>query len=127
MSNDDEYSDWERPVINKLSSDEITTCITNDGQEFLFVKRDLTPVDWELIAVVNQNSITDKLVYIKYLMRNMVMILTLLGLLALIGYYFLHIRRIIDFTKTTERIMNRDFSVKRSEERRVGKECRSRY
>src|SRR5690625_374118 len=112
ISNDDENSDWERAVINKLSSDEITTSITNDGQEFLFVKRDLTPVDWELIAVVNQNSITDKLVYIKYLIRNMVMILTLLGLLALIGYYFLHIRRIIDFTKTTERIMNRDFSVK---------------
>src|SRR5690625_6860057 len=32
ISNDDENSDWERAVINKLSSDEITTSITNDGR-----------------------------------------------------------------------------------------------
>lgn len=99
-------------MINNLSSDTLTSSYTNDDQEYLFVSRKLESVDWDLVAVVNQNEVTSKLVHIKHLVKNLIIVLTSLGVLTLIGYYFTQIRRIIALTKTTEKIVNKDLNVK---------------
>lgn len=110
-TNNSEETDWEKSVINNLNSDTLTASYMNNGQEYLFVRRNLKSVNWDLIAVVNQNEVTEKLVNIKNLVRDMIIVLTLLGLLTFVGYYFTHIRRIITLTKTTEKIGKQDFNV----------------
>ncbi len=83
-----------------------------DEKDYLVVKRSIADVNWNLIAVVNEKSVANQLAQISALIRNMVITLTILGLVALFGFYYSIIRRIIDLTRKTERMVKRDFSVR---------------
>jgi two-component system, sensor histidine kinase YesM len=83
-----------------------------EKDKYLIVNRKVAGVDWNLTAIVNKNQIAKRLVNIKQSIRNMVIFLTVFGLIALIGYYYSDVRRIINLTKTTERMEKKDFSVR---------------
>lgn len=112
----------EVPSKNQVNIDkEILTTIderstsfnySKDDQDYLIVSRKIDEVDWNLVAVVNENEIAWQLVDIRVLIRNMIISLTLLGLIGLLGYYYANIRRIIDLTNSTEKIESKDFTVK---------------
>jgi len=81
------------------------------GHRYLMVSKKVHGIDWYLTAIVSKNKIDQSLVHIRKLMRDTFVILTLLGLIALVGYYFSDIRRIIALTRSTKQLEQKDFSV----------------
>lgn len=84
---------------------------TAHGRHYLMVSKKVHGIDWYLTALVSKNKIDQSLVHIRKLMRDTFIILTLLGLIALVGYYFSDIRRIIALTRSTKQLEQKDFSV----------------
>lgn len=105
------------PELGKLlegidNADRSSSQYSIDDKNYLVVKRPITDVNWNLIAVVNEKSVANQLAKISSLIRNMVIILTILGLVVLFGFYYSLVRRIIDLTRKTERMVKRDFSIR---------------
>lgn len=102
----------DKEILTTIDERSTSFNYSNNDQDYLIVSRKIDEVDWNLIAVVNENEIASQLVDIRVLIRNMIISLTLLGLIGLIGYYYANVRRIIDLTNSTEKIENKDFTVK---------------
>lgn len=85
---------------------------SSNHQEYLLVTRKIEDSNWSLSAIVNESKIAEDFGDIKTLVLIMIIILTILGMLALIIYYYTNIKRIIKLSEITKHVGDRNFNVK---------------
>lgn len=93
----------------KVNKSSFSTNIS--GVNYLTLERPVSGTHWTLIDMVGYNQIGKSLLHIRQLMRDLLILLTILGLVALILYYYSNVKRIIKLTESTRQVENRDFSV----------------
>ncbi|GGE26094.1 histidine kinase [Pullulanibacillus camelliae] len=104
-------SDLQQLQQTILKDNQVNFNYKAQGHHYLAVSKKVKGIDWYLVALVSKNKIDQSLIHIRELMRDTFIILILLGLIALVGYYFSDIRRIIALTHSTKQLEQKDFSV----------------
>jgi two-component system, sensor histidine kinase YesM len=106
-----------KPYPDALFRKEITNDqnITFDYQtsdnHFLVVKKKLEDTQLLLVAMVNEGEVVKGLFHVLTSIRNMIILLTLLGVVAFLGFFYSIILRIVELTKQTRLVEKGDFSA----------------
>ncbi|MBM7579643.1 cache domain-containing sensor histidine kinase [Jeotgalibacillus terrae] len=83
-----------------------------DGESYHAVIQPLDHTNLTLIATVDNSSIKQGLSGLRTMIQLMIIVLILLGIAAMIGFYHFNIKRIIELTDQTEKVERGDFSAK---------------
>ncbi|OAS89414.1 sensor histidine kinase [Metabacillus litoralis] len=79
------------------------------GEDFTVVTQPLTGTNLSLVALVDKESVAEGLTGLQASIKLMIIVLTLLGILAMIGFYHFNIKRILYLTNQTQRVEKGDF------------------
>ncbi|WP_231378650.1 cache domain-containing sensor histidine kinase [Virgibacillus sp. CM-4] len=78
---------------------------------YLVVKKELQGTNWYSVAMVDEGEVVQELYHVRNSIRNMIILLVLLGAVAFVGFYRSNIRRIIELTRQTWQVSNGDFTA----------------
>ncbi len=98
-------------AIKGAGSEEETFGYQKDDEKYNVVKRPLEGTDLVLYAVVDKKDVAESITGMQGSIRIMMIALTVLGILAMAGFYRYNIKRIIDLTKQTQQVEKGDFSA----------------
>lgn len=95
-----------------VDSEKKSMNFTSNGTTNLVVKKEVKGTNWRTIAIVNEGEVVKSLYNVRGLIVNMIVLLTFLGVLAFLGFYYSYIKRIIELTEQTKQLERGDFSAK---------------
>ena len=76
----------------------------SDSNEYLSVKKKLKGTNWLSVAVVDEGELVKELYTVRASIRNMIVLLFILGVIAFIGFYQSYIQRITELTRQTRQV-----------------------
>jgi two-component system, sensor histidine kinase YesM len=98
--------------IKEVTNDQKPTFDYQTPQNhFLVVKKKLENTQLLLVAMVNEGEVVKGLFQVLASIRNMIILLSLLGVIAFIGFFYSIILRIVELTKQTRLVEKGDFSA----------------
>ena len=71
---------------------------------YLSVKKKLKGTNWLSVAVVDERELVKELYTVRASIRNMIVLLFILGVIAFIGFYQSYIQRITELTRQTRQV-----------------------
>lgn len=99
----EELNDW---VIN---GKEPAYSYKKDNNGYLSVKKKLEGTNWLSVAVVDEGELVKELYAVRASIKNMIVLLFVLGIIAFIGFYRSYIQRIIELTRQTKQVEKGNF------------------
>lgn len=99
----EELKDW---VIN---GEESAYSYKKDNNSFLGVKKKLEGTNWLSVAVVDEGELVKELYAVRASIKNMIILLFVLGVIAFIGFYRSYIQRITELTRQTMQVEKGNF------------------
>lgn len=101
-----ELIDW--AVSGNQSSFEYKT----EDNNYLAVKSELNDTNWLSIEMVDEGNLVQELYEVRALIRDMIIILILLGVIVLIVFYHSNIKRIIELINQTKQVESGNFAAR---------------
>jgi two-component system, sensor histidine kinase YesM len=95
-----------------IKSEKKTVTYKTEDHTFLLVKKRIEDTNWLSVVLVNQEEVVRSLYNVRLLVLNMIILLALLGIVAFIGFYYWHIKPIIELTEQTKQLEKGDFTAK---------------
>ncbi|WP_342504790.1 histidine kinase [Sporosarcina sp. FSL K6-2383] len=99
----EELKDW---VINGKDS---AYSYKKDKSGYLSVKKKLEGTNWLSVAVVDEGELVKELYAVRASIKNMIVLLLVLGIIAFIGFYRSYIKRITELTRQTMQVEKGNF------------------
>lgn len=95
-----------------INSEKKTVTYKTEDNTFLLVKKRIEDTNWISVVMVNEEEVVRSLYNVRLLIANMIILLALLGIVAFIGFYYWHIKPIIELTEQTKQLEKGDFTAK---------------
>ncbi|MCM3766088.1 sensor histidine kinase [Neobacillus niacini] len=82
---------------------------SKNGVEYKVITEPVEGTDFVVVGMVNESTVAEGIIPIQDSIRIMTIVLTMLGVIALLGFYHFHIKRIQDLAKQTQQVENGNF------------------
>ncbi|MFC7063365.1 histidine kinase [Halobacillus seohaensis] len=97
--------------LSKNPTTSMTLSYQEDSTDYNAVTQPVQDTDLVVLGIVNEESVAEGINGIQGSIRVMMIVLTVFGILALLGFYHFNIKRIIDLGKQTQQVEKGDFSA----------------
>jgi two-component system sensor histidine kinase YesM len=98
-------------AVNQNLEQQATLNIKEDNVNYNVVTQPVEGTDLVIMGIVNKASVAEGINGIQESIRLMMIVLTLFGFLAMIGFYHFNIKRIQNLMKQTQQVEKGDFSA----------------
>jgi two-component system, sensor histidine kinase YesM len=98
-------------AVEKMGKKIDTIHYSNNNEEYTVVTQPLNNTNLTLVTLVDNESVAEGIKGIQGSIKLMMIVLTILGIMAMIGFYHFNIKRILLLTKQTKRVEKGDFSA----------------
>ncbi|MBP1915829.1 two-component system sensor histidine kinase YesM [Lederbergia galactosidilyticus] len=92
--------------------EELVHDFTIHNQDYKAVKKELSGTNWTSVVMVDEKDLVKELFTVRKSIRNMIILLLLLGVVAFYGFYRSNVKRVIELTIQTEELEKGNFSAK---------------
>lgn len=108
-------SSYPDPVItNEIQKNHVEPEVIDyvkKGVKYKVITEPVEGTDLVVVGMVNKTSVAEGITPIQDSIRIMTIVLTMLGVLALLGFYHFHIKRIQDLARQTQQVEKGNFSA----------------